>query len=162
MLINRKCPRRATKSRRGFSLMELLIVVAILLIIGAIAVPKLNVAMMNAREMAAVRQIHTIHTVQAQYMSQFGKYATVMTELGPPAGGAPGPAAADLIADDLAKGEKNGYRFAVAGSATGYTVLAIPSTYGTTGRRTFFSDQTGVIRQNWGAEPPTVASPEVK
>ena len=162
MLINRNSRRRGADSRRGFSLMELLIVVAILLIIGAIAVPKLNVAMMNAREMAAVRQIHTIHTVEAQYMSQFGKYAAAMTELGPPASGSPGPTGADLISDDLAKGEKNGYRFAVAGSQTGYTVLAVPMTYGTTGRRTFFSDQNGVIRQNWGSEPASAASPEVK
>jgi type II secretory pathway pseudopilin PulG len=142
--------------------MELLIVVAILLIIGAIAVPKLNVAMMNAREMAAVRQIHTITTVQAQYMSQFGKYATSLAELGPPPSGQPGPSGADLIPGDFAAGIKNGYQFTITANATGYTVNANPTGYGTTGRRTFFSDQTGVIRENWGQEPANVSSKEIK
>jgi type IV pilus assembly protein PilA len=142
--------------------MELLIVVAILLIIGAIAVPKLNVAMMNAREMAAVRQIHTVNTVQAQYMSQFGRYAVSLAELGPPSSGQPGPSGADLIPGDFAQGVKNGYAFALQASPTGYMLNANPVTYGTTGRRTFFSDQTGVIRENWGQEPANATSKEIK
>jgi prepilin-type N-terminal cleavage/methylation domain-containing protein len=154
-------PRRR-RARRGFSLMELLIVVAILLIIGAIAVPKLSVAMMNAREMAAVRQIHTLHTVQAQYMSQFGRYAASLAELGPPSGGQPGPAGADLIGQDFAQGVKNGYNFKLEATPTGYVVNAIPATPGTTGRRTFFSDQSGIIRENWGAEPANASSKEIK
>jgi type II secretory pathway pseudopilin PulG len=142
--------------------MELLIVVAILLIIGAIAVPKLSTAMMNAREMAAVRQIHTIHTVQAQYMSQFGRYATSLQELGPPPSGQPGPTGADLVGQDMAQGVKNGYQFVLVGTPTGYTVNANPVTPGTTGRRTFFSDQTGIIRENWGQEPANLSSKEIK
>jgi len=153
---------RNRNRRRGFSLMELLIVVAILLIIGAIAVPKLNTAMMNAREMAAVRQIHTVHTVQAQYMSQFGRYAASLAELGPPASGQPGPTGADLIGQDMATGIKNGYQFTVQVSPTGYTINANPITPGTTGRRTFYSDQTGIIRENWGQEPANANSQEIK
>jgi prepilin-type N-terminal cleavage/methylation domain-containing protein len=152
----------SARRRRGFSLMELLIVVAILLIIGAIAVPKLSTAMMNAREMAAVRQIHTVHTVQAQYMSQFGRYATSLTELGPPPSGQPGPTGADLIGQDMAEGTKNGYKFVLTGTPTGYTVNANPVTPGTTGRRTFYSDQTGIIRENWGQEPANQSSKEIK
>jgi len=148
--------------RRGFSLMELLIVVAILLIIGAIAVPKLNTARMHTQEMAAIRQIHTLHTAQTQYFSQFGKYAANLRELGPPSGGAPGPSAADLIPEELAAGIKTGYKFALQGTKEGYTVSADPITYNSTGRRTFFSDQTLVIRENWGAEPATANSKEIK
>src|SRR5579862_7625696 len=96
---------------RGFSLIELLIVIAIILIILTIAVPKLSTAQMNAREMAIVREIQTINTAQAQYMSQFGKFAASMAELGPPSSGGPGPAAADLIPGSLASGEKDGYVF---------------------------------------------------
>jgi prepilin-type N-terminal cleavage/methylation domain-containing protein len=152
----------ARHKRRGFSLMELLIVVAILLIIGAIAVPKLNVAMMNAREMAAVRQIHTLHTVQAQYMSQFGRYAASLSELGGAPGSQVGPSSAGLIAEDLAGGEKNGYKFTLTGAPTGYVISVVPVGYGTTGRRTFYSDQTGVIRENWGQEPANAQSKEIK
>ena len=150
------------RSRRGFSLIELLIVVAIILILAAIAAPKLNQNRMHTQETAAIRQIQTIHTAQTQYYSQFGKYATTLLELGPPASGQAGPSASDLIPDDLAKGKKTGFNFTVQGGPNGYSVTAIPEVYGNTGRRTFFSDQTLVIRENWGAEPATVTSKEIK
>ena len=150
------------RSQRGFSLIELLIVIAIILIIAAIAVPKLNNTRMNAQEMAAVRQIHTIHTAQIQYYSQFGKYAISLAELGPPASGAAGPQAADLLPKTLAEGKNSGYIFTVQGAPTGYTVNANPEAFNSTGRRTFFSDQTQVIHQNWGQEPATANSPEFK
>ena len=77
--------------RRGFSLIELLIVIAIILIIAAIAVPKFNQQRMLANEMAVLRELDTYYSAQTQYYSQFGKYASVLTELGPPTSGA-GPA----------------------------------------------------------------------
>jgi type IV pilus assembly protein PilA len=148
--------------RRGFTLIELLIVVAIILIIAAIAVPKMDQARMNAQEMAAIEQIKTVQAAQAMYYSQFGRFATKLEELGPPSGGQVGPAAADLIPGDLAKGIKTGYQFIVVGGPGGYTVNANPVTYKSTGRRTFFSDQSHVIHENWSAEPATVNSPEIK
>ena len=66
----------------GFSLIELLIVIAIILIILAIAVPKLSSAKMNASETVVIREIQTIHQAQTQYMSQFGRLATSLAELG--------------------------------------------------------------------------------
>jgi prepilin-type N-terminal cleavage/methylation domain-containing protein len=152
-------PKRA---RRGFSLIELLIVIAIMLIIAAIAVPKLNNARMQAQEMAAIRTVTTIHLAETQYMSQFGHFAESLASLGPPASGAAGPSAADLIPGDLAAGDKSGFIFTVAPSKEGYTVTAVPKVFGQTGRRTFFSDQTLAIRENWGAEPPTAQSKEIK
>ena len=146
---------------RGFSLIELLIVVAIILILAAIAIPKLNQNRMLAQETAAIRQIQTINTAQTQYYSQFGRYATTLAELGPGQGGA-GPSASDLIPDDLAKGKKSGYVFTLQQSAQGYTVNAQPEAFGSSGRRTFFSDQTMVIRNNWGNEPANPNSPELK
>lgn len=153
---------KRARRERGFSLIELLIVVAIILILAAIAVPKLNQNRMYTQETAAIRMIGTIHTVQTQYYSQYGKYATNLTELGPPASGQPGPTAADLIPADLAGGKKSGYIFTLQAAPTGYVVNANPEVYNSTGRRTFFSDQTLVIRQNWGPEPATLQSPELK
>jgi prepilin-type N-terminal cleavage/methylation domain-containing protein len=151
-----------TRGRRGFSLIELLIVVAIILILAAIAAPKLNQNRMHAQETAAISEIRTINTAQTQYYSQFGRYAINLTELGPPAGGQEGPSAANLIPSELAKGQKSGYKYTMAGGPGGYTISAVPEVFGNTGRRTFFSDQSLVIRQNWTAEPATGTSPELK
>ena len=126
---------------RGFSLIELLIVIAIILIIITIAAPKFTRASMYAKETAAIVAIKTIHTGQQQYMSQFGRYATTLAELGPPASGGPTIAAADLIPTDLALGEKQGYKFTLNGGPAGYTVSAVPVAYNVTGTRTFYSDQ---------------------
>jgi prepilin-type N-terminal cleavage/methylation domain-containing protein len=150
------------RNRAGFSLVELLIVIAIILIILATALPKFNAARMNAQEMAAIRQIQTINTMQTQYLSQFGRYAASLAELGPPASGSPGPSGADLIPGDLAAGTKTGYNFTVQPTPAGYTVTAVPVTFGSTGRRTFFSDHTMVVRENWGAEPANATSKEIK
>jgi type IV pilus assembly protein PilA len=164
---NRRDPARRTGlSRRsllrnGFSLMELLIVIAILLIIGAVAIPKVGVALMSGREAAALKAVQTINAVQAQYNGQFSRYASSLAELGPPASGQPGPNGADLIGKDLASGIKGGYQFTVQGSPSGYTVNANPVTFGSSGRRTFFSDASGIIRENWGQEPASVNSAEV-
>jgi type IV pilus assembly protein PilA len=151
-----------SRKRRGFSLIELLIVISIILIIVTVALPKLNNATRFAHETAAIKAIQTIHTMQVQYNSQYGRFATSLAELGPPASGGPTAAAADLIGNDLAGGEKSGYKFTVIGNQGGYTVNANPANYGTSGTRTFFSDQTMVVRENYGPEPATVNSKELK
>jgi prepilin-type N-terminal cleavage/methylation domain-containing protein len=147
--------------RRGFSLIELLIVIAIILIIITIAVPKYNRTQMYMRETAAVRAVQTIHQMEVQYQSQYGKYATSLAELGPPQSGQPGPAAADLIGRDLSEGEKQGYKFTLSGTNGGYIINANPVTYGTSGSKSFYSDQTMVIRENFGPEPATAISKEM-
>jgi len=147
---------------RGFSLIELLIVIAIILIILAIAVPKLGNARMNASEMAVIREMQTINTMQTQYMSQFGRFATTLTELGPPTSGAAGPQASDLIPSTLSGGDKDGYTFTLTGTPSGYTLTAVPKVFNTSGRRTFYSDQNMIIHQNWSSEPATASSPELK
>src|SRR2546427_4596221 len=112
------------KDRRvfGFSLIELLIVIAIILIILAMALPKLNKARMQAFETGAIKAITTIHTAQAQYYSQFGKYAASLAELGPPKSGNPNASASDLISTDLSAGEKGGYKYTMAATPEGYTI----------------------------------------
>jgi len=148
--------------RQGFSLIELLIVIAIILIIITIALPKLNRARMYTQETAAIAAVKAIHTAQVQYYSQFNRYATSLAELGPPASGQANASAADMIGNDLANGLKQGYKFTVTGAQGGYTVLAVPETYNTSGSRTFFSDQSMVIHEHYGPEPATAQDPEMK
>jgi type IV pilus assembly protein PilA len=152
----------SNRRRRGFSLIELLIVISIILIIAAIAVPKMNKQLMLAREQAAIRQIGTLHQAETQYYSQFGQYACTLAQLGPPASGAAGPAAADIIPKSLSDGKNTGYVFTLACSPTGYTVNANPESFGGSGSRCFYSDQSLVIHQNFTAEPANANSPELK
>ena len=147
---------RRTNSRRGFSLIELLIVIAIILIIITMAVPQYNKVQMYTRETAALKAVQTVRDMQVQYQSQYGRFAKSLTELGPPpGGGASSPASAGLIATDLASGEKGLYKFAVTGDGSVYAVTATPVTYGTSGSRSFFMDQTMVMREHYGPEPAT-------
>jgi|SRR6476660_3671160 prepilin-type N-terminal cleavage/methylation domain-containing protein len=154
--------RRPHVKTKGFTLIELLIVISIILVILAIAVPKMNTQMQGAREMAVIREIGSIHQAETQYYSQFGKYATNLVQLGPPVSGADSPEAANIIPKVLADGKKNGYIYTLAATAGGYSIQAVPESFGNSGRRTFYSDQTLVIRNNWGQEPATPASPEIK
>jgi prepilin-type N-terminal cleavage/methylation domain-containing protein len=154
--------RQRRTRQRGFSLIELLIVIAIILIILSIALPQMSKARMHAQEMAAQAEIRTINQVQIQYQSQFGKFATALGQLGPPAsnGAVEGPENAGLIPAGLASGSSSGYVFTVTQTQGGYAVTAVPKTFGSTGRRTFYSDQTAVVRENWGQDPPNPNSPE--
>lgn len=156
--------RNRRRNQRGFSLIELLIVIAIILIILSIALPQMSKSRMNAQEMAAVAEIGTINKQQIQYYSQYNQYATSLAQLGPPAttGAAEGPQAAGLIPGSLASGSAGGYNFTITATPGGYAVSAVPKTFGSTGRRTFYSDQTAVIRQNWTQEPATEKSEELK
>jgi type IV pilus assembly protein PilA len=155
---------RRRREQGGFSLVELLVVIAIILIILFFAVPQYNKARMNAQETGAIAGLKTLYQAQIQYQSQFGDFATSLAQLGPPsaAGGAEGPQSAGLIAGGLAGGNSSGYVFTLTQTPTGYAAVAVPKTYNSTGRRTFYSDQSGVIRQNWGADPATPNSAEVR
>jgi type IV pilus assembly protein PilA len=131
------------------------------LITANIAVPNLRRAPLSAREIAAIQEIKTIHLAEKRYYSTFGKYADSLEALGPPSSGAAGPAAADLIPKSLAEGKIGGYVYTVTGTSAGYTVNAGPEKFGSSGRRTFFSDQTLIIRNNWSGEPANVNNPEL-
>lgn len=155
---------RNRRRQAGFSLIELLVVIAIILIILVVAVPQYNKARMNANETGAIQALKTIYTAQIQYQSEFGDYATSLPALGPPtaAGAAEGPQAAGLIQQGLAAGNASGYLFTITQTPTGYSVSAVPKTFNNTGRRTFYTDQSGVIRQNWGNDPATTSSAELR
>ena len=152
---NRRMGGTATK---GFSLIELLIVVFIILIISAIAIPSLFRSKIAANESSAVSSVRQITTAEGTYASSWGSgYAVSLTNLGGPAAAcAAGATAANAcLLDDLisvAPFSKSGYSFAAAGtnlvgpSFNGYEVNATPNTVQTTGVRAFCSDATGLIR----------------
>ena len=134
----------------GFSLVELLVVIAVIMVILGIAIPIGQRARLNAVETVVVREVQTIGQAQTQYLSQFGKYADTLAVLGPALDRQEGVNAAHLIPASLASGEKDGYIFTLKTTPDGYVVRAIPKVFGSTGRRTFYLDQDGVVHQNWG------------
>ena len=115
-----------------------------------------------AHEAAAIKAIQTVQTMQVQYNSLYGRFATSLTELGPPASGSANASAAGLIDSSLAAGEKSGYKFSMTGNRSDYQISAVPLAYGDTARRTFYSDQTMAIRESDGPRPATASNQEMK
>jgi type IV pilus assembly protein PilA len=147
---------QSSVSPNGFTLMELLIVIAIILILMLMAIPTIGVMKKHANETSAINSLQAITKAEIQYDSTYpaNGYACSLSALGgDPNSGNPTPQGAQLIQSDLASGFKSGYIFAITNCSkvtinntdriTGYTITAVPQAVGKTGNRGFCTDQFG-------------------
>jgi type IV pilus assembly protein PilA len=104
----------------------------------------------SANEIGAVANMKSISTAEVSYNLDHGQFAPSLDEL------------RSSLPADLISGEKSGYRFKLKGSKTSFSVEAAPTTFGSTGNRTFYTDETMVIREHEGPEPATADSPDIE
>jgi type IV pilus assembly protein PilA len=149
------------KRQQGFSLIELLIVVAIILVIAAIAIPNFLHSKMAANQASAVGSMRSLNTALVSYNTTYGIFPAVLTNLGPIAsGGTPSSTSADLIDAVLAAGIKSGYTFVYSAGASdeSYSLTATPVAAATSGQNMYFTDQSGVIRVDTSGAGATAGS----
>lgn len=143
----------------GFTLMELLIVMSVILILMAVAIPNYMNMRSQANETAAMEELRTLNSAEIQYQTNYpaNGFSCALSQLGgDPKAGAPSAQAAQLIPSDLASGYKSGYLFAITNCTkvnvnnkdvyTSFEVTAVPQAVGKTGHRGFCMDQTGEVK----------------
>jgi type IV pilus assembly protein PilA len=152
---------KSSRKPNGFTLMELLIVMAIIAILMLIAIPTVGSLKKHANRISAIQSIRAIQQAEMQYESTYpaNGYACALPSLGgDPSAGAPSPTGAQILQADVTSGFKSGYIFTIGNCqkvtvngtdrVTSYTVTGVPQTVGKTGDDGFCSDQFGTIKQD--------------
>jgi type IV pilus assembly protein PilA len=154
--------------QRGFSLIELLIVVAIILIISAIAIPSYLRSRMQANEASAVGSIRMINTSAVTYSSTYVNvgFPANMIDMGGANPCTASSTSACILDDSIAQGTKSGYSFIWTGDgatpSVSYSLTATPLNVGGSGQRQFCTDQSGVLRFEPSGADCTAASGPVQ
>ena len=138
------------KKNAGFTLIELMIVVAIIAIIAAIAIPNLLRSRMQSNESAAIGNLRTINASEVAFHSANSAFATTFDQL---------TTATPPFLDGNWAVAKSGYNYAMAGTVDCFQVTATPTTPGTTGNRYFCTDCTGVIRFSTAGAATAASTP---
>lgn len=134
---------------QGFTLIELMIVVAVIAILASIAIPGLLSARKSGNEMSAIASLRTLMAVSVQYRTRFSEYSTNLDDL----------QTTGYIDSLLGAGTKSGYTFIYVGATDIWFALAEPLTMTTTGDRSFFVDHKGVIRSATSAVASSSSDP---
>ncbi len=138
------------KKTSGFTLIELMIVVAIIAIIAAIAIPNLLRSRMQSNESSAIGNLRTINGAEVAFHSANNQYAITFDEL---------TTATPPFLDGNWGAPKSGYDFVLGGAVTNFSANANPNVAGTTGNRYFFVDASGVIRFSTAGAADATSSP---
>ena len=150
-------PHEQRHDQAGFTLVELLIVMSVILIIITLAIPSYEKVHIKADETSAMASVRMLNSMETEYNSSFPAhgFACSLATLGGKPGTTPTPEAAQLIPDDLASGSKAGYNFTISNCQkntvnnvdqyNSYNITATPVSVGKSGQRTFCSDESGQI-----------------
>lgn len=160
-ICGKRCDAPGDRQPNGFTLMELLIVISIILILMLVAIPTAGKIRKHANELSAQKSLQTIEQAESMYESTYptnGYSCTLQALAGDPSSGPPSPTSAQVINGELSTGIKSGYIFNITNCQkvtinngdriTSYTLTAVPATPGKTGDRGFCLDSGGALKSD--------------
>lgn len=140
------------KKDKGFTLVEIMVVIAVIVVIAAIGIPGIMRQRVNANEASAAAALKTLSAAAVTYRASHTTYPFQLSDLYQPN--------AEYIDSSLASGSRQGYNYTLTGNEDGFNITAVPSKPNITGTRYYFVDSDGVIRSS-STGPATPESPAI-